>query len=417
MPKHLLEDMTKVRHVEKKTKEKEKPPKEAQKDELRVTQAKNRSRYLLWLVAFVSIVFFIFAISFMFSKAEIKVNPKIKEVVLNKNLSAVKNSNASDLSFDLIAIEGIENKNIQISGEKDVKETARGTVVIYNAFSSSPQSLNVDTRLEGSNGKIYKTEKAVIVPGKINKDTPGSVEVKIYAANAGTDYNSAPLDFTIVGFKGTSKYSKFYARSKGEITGGYKGKAPAITDSEKATALDGLQDILQTKLFKKASDQIPNGFILFKNATFFSADDANVPLVAQDNNLTITLKGTLYGLLFNEQKLAKKIAEDSIPQYDGSDVFISNLQDLTFSLFNRDSFSFDSVKNIDFNLSGSAKIVSKLDVNKFVGELLGKSKKDFNQILSQYGNIDSAILTLSPMWKMSIPDQAKNIKVIVNYPE
>ena len=75
------------------------------------------------------------------------------------------------------------------------------------------------------------------------------------------------------------------------------------------------------------------------------------------------------------------------------------------------------MKSINFNLSGPAKIVWKLDENKFITDLLGKLKKDFNQILSQYPNIDSATLTLSPFWKRSISDQAKKIKVIVNYPK
>jgi len=48
---------------------------------------------------------------------------------------------------------------------------------------------------------------------------------------------------------------------------------------------------------------------------------------------------------------------------------------------------------------------------------LGKSKKDFNKILLQYPNIDSANLKISPIWKISIPDKTKNIKVMVNYPE
>ena len=75
------------------------------------------------------------------------------------------------------------------------------------------------------------------------------------------------------------------------------------------------------------------------------------------------------------------------------------------------------MKNINFNLSGAIKIVWKLDVEKLINDLLGKSKKDFNQILLQYPYIDSAESELSPFWKMSFPDNTKDIKVIVNYPK
>ena len=68
-------------------------------------------------------------------------------------------------------------------------------------------------------------------------------------------------------------------------------------------------------------------------------------------------------------------------------------------------------------MSGNTKIVWKFDTGKLMGELLGKSKQDFNQILLQYPNIDSADLVVSPIWRNSIPDKSKNIKITVNYPK
>jgi hypothetical protein len=56
-------------------------------------------------------------------------------------------------------------------------------------------------------------------------------------------------------------------------------------------------------------------------------------------------------------------------------------------------------------------------VNKFTTELLGKSKNDFSKVLTQYPNINSATLILSPIWRMSIPDKVEDIKVIMNYPK
>lgn len=413
MPKPLLKDMIKIKDIRKEPKF----PRTEERVEVKTDYNKTRPRYLLWFVALISVMFLFFAISFLFSKTEITVNPKMKEVVLNENLSASRDSNNNGLFFNLVVIPGEENKVVQATGEKDVSEKAAGTIMIYNAFSSSPQTLSIDTRLEGSNGKIYKTQTKTIVPGIDKKGIPGSVEVKIYASVAGVEYNSPPLDFKLVGFKGTPKYGKIYARSKGEIAGGFKSKIPDVPDADRASILADLKTALEAKLLQKATDQIPGGFILFKKAIFLNTNDANIPPLAKDNNLTITLKGTLYGLLFNEQKLTKKIAEDNIDKYDGSEVYIPNIKNLTFSLTSQDNASFGEMKNINFNLSGPAKIVWKLDKNKFIADLLGKSKKEFNQILSQYPNIDSATLALSPFWKMSISDQAKKIKVIINYPK
>jgi hypothetical protein len=378
---------------------------------------KIKSRNLLWFAAFVSAIFCFFAFSFLFSSAEVAVNPRTEDVVLNENLSASRDSNGNSLSYNLVIIPGEESGTIQATGEGDVSEKAVGSVIIYNAFNTSPQTLSIDTRLEGSNGKIYKTQTKTVIPGASAKGTPGSVEVKIYASAPGPDYNSGPLDFSIIGFKGTPKYEKFYARSKGDISGGFSGKAPIISDEDKAALLANLNTSLQAKLLKRAMDQVPAGFVLFNGATFFDIGKTNISSIEKDGNTTLTLTGTLYGLLFSEEKLTKKIADDNIEDYDGSDIYIVKMKDLTFLLTNKDNISVEEAKNINFNLSGKTKIVLKLDVNKFIIDLLGRSKGDFNQTLAQYKNIDSATLRLSPPWRRSFPDKIKNIKVLVSYPQ
>ena len=429
MSKNLLQDMIKVKRVSREA--------QALQEEFRPERVKpgrekpKGPRYTLWFVVIVSLIFFIFAISYLFLKITVTINPRMQDAVLNENLSASKNGEAETLPFDLIVISGEENKVVQTTEKKDVLEKAQGVVLIYNNFSSASQRLDIDTRLEGSNGKIYKTKKQIVAPGMKGK-TPGSVEVGVYAVEGGEEYNSGPLDFTILGFKGTPKYSKFYARSKNEITGGFKGKSSFISENQKTSVIDEMRTALQAKLFKKATGQIPNGFILFKNAAFLEIDDSDFGLTSsKDEMLPVKLKGTLYGFLFDETKLVKKLAESDIDGYDGSLVYLPNIKDLTFSLLNtnlsdgqekgdssaKNNISFGEVKNINFNLAGATKIVWKLDENKLKTDLLGKSKEDFNQILLKYPNVNSADLVISPFWKMSFPDKVKDIKVIVNYPK
>lgn len=419
MPKNLLQDIVKIKNPRKEIFKKEiyreNIPKNAEVGEIE-KQTGTGPKYGLWFVAIISIVFFIFALSFLFAKAEVTVNPKVENPTLNENLSAIKDSSSDGLSFDLVVISGEESKNIAGGEEKEISLNSQGTVVLYNAFSSLPQNLSINTKLEGSNGKIYKTVTAITVPGMNEDAIPGQVETEIYGAEAGEAYNSAPLDFKVLGFKGTPKYSKFYGRSKGEITGGFKGRSPVLSDIEKENAFSELKTTLQEKLLKKAAGQIPDGFILFKDAVFLNVDEQSVAFVSEGNELPVKIKGTLYGFLFNEQKLTKKITEDSVANYDESDVYIPNIKDLIFSLPDS-GISFSDVQNINFNLSGPAKIIWRFDNAKLSAELLGKAKKDFNQILSQYPNIESANLVLSPFWVRTLPSKTKDIKIIVNYPK
>lgn len=425
MPKNLFEDMVKV----KRAKQRESVPSvtkvnlQEQREPMEPrfineNYDKKRPKYKLWLVAIVSFIFFLFALSYFFGRATFTINPKVQDAVLNENLSASKDGSGNALSFNLVVISGDASEAVLSTTQKDVAKAAEGTIILYNAFSTAPQPLSIDTRLEGSNGKMYKTKTKTTIPG-MNKDgTPGSVSVGIYADVAGVASNSGPLDFKIFGFKGTSKYAKFYGRSSGDIIGGITGKFPFITDNQKTAAVTELTATLQAKLLAQATNQVPSGFILFKDATFLNTDGGNIDFnSAQNTTVPVDLKGTLYGLLLNEKQLTQKIAQDNVDKYDGSDVYIPHIQDLTFSLSNKDNISFADVTNINFSLSGPAKIVSKVDTDKLVSDLLGKSKKDFNQTLTQYPSINSATLSISPIWKFSIPDKAKDIKVIVNYPQ
>lgn len=425
MPKHLLQDMVKVKRVNRETQISQE--KVRLETTLPVKNQASGMRYTLWFVAIISIMFFLFALSHLFLNATVTVNPKIRDLALNENLSATKDFSNNGLFFNLLVdnISGEENKNIQANAQKNVSNKATGAVVIFNAFGSSPQRLSIDTRLEGSNGKIYKTEKQIIVPG-MKDSIPGSIEVGIYGAEAGEKYNSGPLDFSIFGFKGTPKYSKFKVRTKTgtKITGGFIGKVNVISDADRVSILTELNSSLKKKLLAKATNQIPPGFILFKDAIFLNTEEPIISLTSdQNNNFTITLKGTLFGFLLNEQQLTQKIVQNNIDKYDGSDVYISNIRNLIFSLSaqaglsNKENIPVGNFQKIDFNLSGVAKIVWKLDESKLIADLLGKSKKDFNQILSQYPNIDSTNLTISPFWKTSLPDKAKDIKMTVNYPK
>jgi hypothetical protein len=175
-----------------------------------------------------------------------------------------------------------------------------------------------------------------------------------------------------------------------------------------------LTEKLRTKLLQKATDQIPAGFVLFKDSIYLDIEDGkNIDVLSSTTELPITLKGTLYGAILEEGELSKEISTGLADKNE--DVYVSNLKDLTFKL----SSSLDTLKtakSISFSLSGSAKVVWKVNTVKLLGDLLGKSKKDFNQILLQYGNINSAKLSVSPVWNRSIPDKAEDIKIDINYP-
>lgn len=417
MPKPLLQDMVRVKTQSKPIKKKF--PQKINPEEVNSLSKKNKfsnSKYRLYFVALISVVFLLFALSFLFSGAKIILTPKITDIAIKQNFTAAKNG--AGVSFDLVAISDEGQKTIVGSEIKDVSIFSKGIAVIYNSFGPNPMTFQEGTRLLGSNGKIYKIAKKIIVPG-MKKDKPGSIEVDIYASEAGKEYDSGLIDFQIPGLKNTPKYSKFYGRSKGEITGGFEGKMPIVSALDKEAATLELEKELEQKLLKKISGEIPPGFVLYEDASYFKIDKNEFTFVTdgEENVVNLLVRGTLYAFIFDEKKLAKKIAEDTVDNYKGEEIYIPNIKGLSFTLVDRENISFNDAKNINFNLSGNPKIIWKINEKKFLTDILKKKKSELNQILSGYPSIENAEVSLRPFWKNSFPEESKNVEIIVRYPE
>ena len=421
MPKGLLQDMVKVKTL-KTSRNKSvliEPKEERRRPEPKIERQRNgrTPKYRIYILAIISVVFLLFALSLLFSKAKITLIPRTLTIDIKDDITASKDISTDSLPFDLVVLNGEEEKIIQGGEMKDVSESAKGSVIIYNSFSSANQALAIDTRLEGSNGKIYKTTKKVVVPGILSDGKPGSVEVSIYAGEAGASYDSGPIDFSLVGFKGTPKYAKIYARSKGNITGGFQGKSLVVSDLEKTSALSEIKSKLEVKLSSKIKEQIPSGFVLFDDAVVLDIKDNNIVYTPNDDGtVTVKVNGTIYGFLFSVEKLTQKLAQDSIENYDDSIVYVQNFKDLVFTLKDKNSITLPSVKSISFNITGSPNFVWQINTEMLAQEIFGKSKKEFNSILESYSNIASTNLMLRPFWKKSFPENPRDIEIIVNYP-
>ena len=102
---------------------------------------------------------------------------------------------------------------------------------------------------------IYRIPESINVPGKTVKDgveTPGTIEVEVFADEAGEKYNIGKVDFTVPGFKNDpARYKGFYARSVTAMTGGFVGKMKTVLPEEKRSTLAQLDADIKTELQKE----------------------------------------------------------------------------------------------------------------------------------------------------------------------
>ncbi len=372
----------------------------------------------IWIFAALSLCVLFFALSFLFSGASVTVSPKTVSIDLATDFFAEKDAVLPSLPFQLMAINATEKVSSPSTGSKVASTKATGTVVLFNEYSTTPQNLLINTRLEAPNGKIYYTDKAVTIPGYKKSGTsitPGSVDVKVTAAEAGEDYNSPLTDFTILGFKtNADKYAKMYGRSRTEISGGATGNMYTISAEEASASYEKARETLNQTLMTQARTELPEGFVLFDNALFISIDESSPVTDSKETEVTQTATGTAQAFIFKRSDLHEVIARKFIQDYDGAPVHIPELDNLVFELKNKDSIVPATVEDITISLAGSANIIWDVNKEDIISSLVDKRKKDFQSIMSLNPNIQSAEVIIKPFWERKFPSKTESIEVIVN---
>jgi hypothetical protein len=349
-------------------------------------------------------------------KAEIKITTKKNSWNFNNSVSASKNSRDVNLATKQIPANFFsENKNVTLSypatGKKNVERKASGEISIYNAYSSQPQALVANTRFESLDGKIFRIETKIIVPGaKIEngKIIPASIKTKVMADKAGAEYNIGPAKFTIPGFKGTPKYESFYAKSENSMTSGFVGELAYPTDAEIKTAKDKTESALQESLNLLISSQIPADFKIIEGARQFNIVKEEVNQeVNQDGNFSIFAEGELTLAGFKESNLLELMR--GLAQKELGEGIRVKEHSLKYGAVRPDIQS----GKIDFSVDYSGTFWQPIDTEQFKNSILGKKETDLKAFVFSLSGVERATVSLWPFWVKRVPDNVEKVKVEV----
>lgn len=375
-----------------------------------LTKKNNRNFYYysFLTIFFASIAYLIFM--FLNVGAYVDIEPKIRSVSLAKEFSAKSNAQLGELAFEVLEITEELSKTAPSNGEKKVEKKATGTVILYNDYSTANQRIIKNTRLETADGKIYRIDNSVVIPGQKvldGKKVPGSIEVTATADASGEKYNIDLVDFTIPGFKDEpDKYDKFYARSKTPMSGGYSGTIKTASEADREIALKEVTASLKSSLLNKSRDQTPPSLILFENAIFYSTQVLSPP---ESNEVRV--KMTMHGIMFDRESLAKFIAKETLPQYDESErVTLKDVSNLNFKPNSLEVTPW-LTGVMPFELSGNANIEWIVDETALINDLVGLPKSSSNNVFATYKGIEKATVTIKPAWKSTFPEDKTKIKI------
>lgn len=351
-----------------------------------------------------------------FSKLYVTIELRTETVSVDKELSISTKANVSDVQGEVITYSHVEEGDIPASGSQIVNKKASATVIIFNKYSSEPQTLIATTRFQAHDGKIYRIAEAVSIPGltiKEGKQVAGSVETVVYADQPGPEYNQGLTDFTIPGFKGTDKYAGIYARSKTKMEGGFVGKAKVVTQDDIDTVQRNLDQGLKEKAGVELRNRVPGGFVLLDGAYEVTTDKRVFSHIVGDpaENLNAKFTVTARGIVVRTDDLARKLVE--VHELPIENAQIANLQDLRIEVVRRNIQSGTMI----IHITGNAMFTWDIDEAGLKESIVQTGDPDqFAQIFQRYPVIQRAEARFTPSWIRTTPTTVEDIVVEYSKP-
>ena len=383
-----------------------------QEEEMYPRPRRRRSRRFLYVVLAVLAVCALFGIliSTVFAGATIVAYPRVEKVSLPATLLAQPNAPIGILPYQTISVTRSASVSVPASGTKKVSRPASGVLTVSNNFSSASQRLIANTRFEAQDGKIYRIRDSITVPGG-STAKPGTASATVYADSAGPDYNkSAGAVFTIPGFKGDPRYSKFSATAEGAISGGFTGDEPAIADSDLAAAKTALQQKLDADARAAAAAGIPEGSLAIPGALEISFMDLTQTPGA-NKTATLSQSASAIGIIVRQGDLAGAIAKIEVDKYQGEPVLFGDVSNMEISLA---TTSKRQDGTITLTLKGKATLVWQFDKIALVMALLGKGKNEFQTAVRSFQPaIKKADASIRPFWHGTFPSDINKISIKV----
>lgn len=297
------------------------------------------------------------------------------------------------------------------SGHRNVSQKAIGKVTIYNAYSSQSQSLVATTRFVTSDGKVFRLDSGVVVPGaKVEggKITPSSIEAAVTADKAGPDYNIGPVErLTIPGFQGSAKYEGFYGAIVSPTTGGFVGEKAVPTDADIKTAKSKMQDVLRAALTATVLSKLPEDFKILEDTVEVNIIRITVnERTDEKGNFSVFGEGKMRAIGFRETDLRSVLGTAVSREY-------LNYRFRELKLEYKNAKADFAKSELRFTAAADAVIEPPFDDQGFRSQIAGQKIKEIRRMIAALPDLADAKVSFWPRWLLRAPRNTERVLVTV----
>jgi len=356
---------------------------------------------------------------FTLSKAEIEIWPETESLTFETKATIDREGENVDVSNKVIpgktiVVEKTVSEEFPSSGKILKEKKAEGIIRVYNAYSTSSQALVSNTRFISAEGKLFRSLEKVTIPGgkyEGGKLVPGELDVKVVADQSGPEYNITATTFSIPGFAGTAKYTKFYGKSSENMTGGLREKVPQVTQDDLYLAQKTLEERALKESDTALKEKISSDplLVLLKEAqaseileTFSLArpkeelEKFNFQVKAKSEALVFNTKDVenfIKDFILSQIPESKKLHQESLK---------TNYLPETINL---------KTGKIILSLKAEAKIYSDINQTDLKRNLGRKSLAEAKIFLENQPHVTKTQVRFWPFWVKKVPEDADKIEI------
>jgi len=378
---------------------------------------KKKRYFLKSLIGLVGILIIFGLIGmFFFSDVDVNVWPKTDEISLTQTIIIDISVNEVDSLENVISGEIVSNENsgsqkFTPSGKTVEESKAEGTIIVYNAYSTSSRTL-IPSRFVSADGKLFWSVKKITIPGqhyKKGKLVPGEQEVQIRAAEAGPEYNISATTFALPALAGTALYTTIYARSFEPMTGGHIGEIGQITQADLDNAENTLIERLELESVNLLKGSLSEDFVLLDETVVQEVLEAksSKSVGAETDMFNFDAKIRSDGLAFKNSDMDSLVRGWINSSIDEGQRIKDDSLKIEYSLKEIDL----ELGKATLQLDVKVKVYMDIDLTKIEKAILGKSIKEAKVLLQGLSEADRVELDFWPFFKRTIPEDMERVNM------
>lgn len=368
---------------------------------------------MIVIISLIAIFFFIPV------KADVSITPRTEEVTTEATFTIDATESVADYENNIVPGIIFSDKrdgsgNYNATGTDDKAKKSTGTIKVFNKISpAKPLSLIKGTRFMSSAGElVYRSDSAFTIPKAVSDSVPGSIDIKVTAAEAGAKYNIPTTVFSIPGLSGSEYYSNIWAESVTAMAGGEESQVKIVTSNDINLAKDGFEEKYDEESKQALIATVPQGYTYFSEDILPKLSNLSVSAKTGDELDVFSVSGhidTDVTVFRNED--ANKLGE-SLLSKDISELKTMVPNSVTFEVkekkLNKDG-------TIKLTVVFTGKIYSLPDNGLLLDSLEGKNVNYSASLLSNIPEIEKVEIKVSPWFKFNIPNNEKGINIQLKF--